>query len=246
MVTKRNASRPLVESHSFSGSLSMEPDKIILPGWLNAARGTRSYDRLIRILHLVQASEESTRNILAKNAHVHIGGRKWPREHVELWRVDAAIGKRLRLALKRYTFSVRLTGTLFGPRWVLNLYCERGKDEFAWEAPYAYKARPGETILSIPTFFVSEGDALLAAARLAERELLGRVRLCAMCSKRWFFAKHSNYKFCSATCREGHYQGTEEYRRKKAQQMRSYRNRQKLRQGAEELAFSKTGGVIPG
>jgi hypothetical protein len=123
---------------------------------------------------------------------------------------------------------------------MLILCCNRRNGEFAWNAPYAYKARAGETIVQVPTFLVSEGDAVMSVARLAEKGLLSRVRLCAMCSDRWFFAKHSNYRFCSATCREKQYTSTEEYRRKKAQQMRASRIKQKLREEAENVVFSQT------
>ena len=226
--------RPLAESHSFRGSLSSEPDGITLPGWLNASNGTRSYDRLIRILELIRDNEENVRNILAKGAHVHTGLGKWPREHLKLWSTDRQLHQALHLALKRYTFTVRLTGTLFGQRWILSLYCKRRKDEFAWEAPYAYKALPGQTIVSVPTYFVSEGDAALAAVRLAEKGVLSRVRLCATCSEKWFFAKHSNYRFCSALCRERYFTNTQEYRAKKAQQMRKYRHNLSLKEQAEK------------
>jgi hypothetical protein len=89
----------------------------------------------------------------------------------------------------------RLAGRIYG-KWILSVCCRRRKRDFEWEAPYAYKARPGQTIIEVPTFFVSEGDAVIAAVRLAEKGLLERVRHCATCSKTWIFARHRNYRFC--------------------------------------------------
>ena len=238
MGTKRLTTRPLAESHNFRGSLSSEPDEVILPGWLNAAHGTESYRRVSSILDLIRASEGNLSEIVTKRAHVHSGGGKRPKEHSKLWRKSSQIHTELRSALGRYTFNMRLTGIIYEQSWLLSLSCNRRPSEFKWEAPYAYKALPGQTILSVPTFLVSEGDAVLALARLAERRLLGRVRMCATCSSRWFFARHTNYRFCSKECRERHFTSGDEYRKKKALQMRVYRDKLRIRGEAESRSFA--------
>jgi hypothetical protein len=233
MVTK-NLLRPISESHSTHGALSAEPDELTLPGWLNAARGSNSYNRVVHILELIGASEESRQNIIARRAFIHTGKGKRPREHFKLWRVDSKLGAKLHRSLNRYTFSIRLTGLLFGSPWLLNLYCPRQKDDFGWETLYAYRPRAGETIIQAPTYTVCEGDAVLAALRLAERSLLNRVRLCERCSVNWIFAKHKNYKFCGTECREAYYASTPEYRESKKRQMREYRDRKRRKEEAED------------
>jgi hypothetical protein len=65
------------------GALSAEPDELTLPGWLNAAKGSRSYNRVVHILELIHQNEQNVRNIVAKGAHIHVGPKKWPREHIE-------------------------------------------------------------------------------------------------------------------------------------------------------------------
>lgn len=240
MVTKRHEWRPVAESHSFRGSLSSEPDEIILPGWLNSAKGSQSYSRVTRIMDLICAADKNVADIRTAGAHVHTGRNELPKEHLRLWRINREIWAELGPALTKYTFNVRLIGFLLGQRWLLSICCKRRKNEFAWEAPYAYKAGPGETILNVPTFMVSEGDAVLAIGRLAERGLLSRVRLCAMCSDRWFFAKHSNYRFCGEQCRQKHFTSGDQYRQRKALQMRAYRSRQKHREEAERTYFSSS------
>jgi hypothetical protein len=223
--------RPLAESHTMRGALSAEPDELTLPGWLNAAKDSNSYNRVVHILELIRDNEESRQNILAKRAYVHTGKGKRPREHFRLWRADGILGAELQRALKRYTFSIRLSAFLFGTPWLLNLYCPRQKDDFGWETLYSYRAEPGQVIIQAPSYTVCEGDAVLAALRLAERSLLGRVRLCERCSVKWIFAKHKNYKFCGPECREAYYTSTPEYRESKKRQMREYRDRQR---GIEE------------
>src|SRR5580698_84595 len=121
MVTQ-NPPRPIAESHSTHGALSAEPDELTLPGWLNAAKGSRSYNRVVHILELIHQNEQNVRNIVAKGAHIHVGPKKWPREHLKLWRADDGLRRKLEQALKRYTFSIRLTGFIFGDPWLLNMY----------------------------------------------------------------------------------------------------------------------------
>lgn len=236
MVTKPRP-RPIAESHSVRGALSAEPDELTLPGWLNAAKGSSSYNRVVRILELIRENEESRRNIIAKKAYVHVGPNKRPREHSSLWRADNILSAALQRALTRYTFSIRLTGILFGSPWLLNLYCPQQKDDFRWETFYSYRAEPGETILQAPLYTVCEGDAVLSALRLAERGLLNRVRLCERCSLRWIFAKHKNYRFCGNDCRETYYTSTPEYRESKKRQMREYRDRQRRQEEASKKVY---------
>jgi hypothetical protein len=236
MVT-RNKLRSLSESHSSGRALSNEPDEFTLPGWLNAAKGSTSYKRVVRIIELVRENEEGVRNIVSEGAHIHSGNQKWPREHVRLWHAANILDAELQRALKRYTFTIRLTGFIFGSPWLLNMYCPRQKDDFEWETPYAYRTKPGEKLIQAPTYTVCEGDAVLAALRLAERRLLNRIRLCEQCSLRWIFAKHKNYKFCETKCRETYYTSTLEYRESKKRQMREYRDRTRRQQEAEDRLF---------
>lgn len=234
MVTKKKSPRPIAESHSTRGALSAEPDELTLPGWLNAAKGSSSYRRVVRILELIRDKEESRRNIIARKAYIHAGKGRRPREHFRLWRADNILGAELQRGLNRYEFSIRLTGFILGSPWLLNLYCSRQKDDFGWETLYAHRPKPGETIIQAPTYTVYEGDAVLAALRLAERSLLNRVRLCERCSAKWIFAKHRNYKFCGTECRETYYASTPEYRESKKRQMREYRDRKRRKEEAED------------
>ncbi|HXM61176.1 MAG TPA: hypothetical protein VN950_09995 [Terriglobales bacterium] len=235
MVTTKQL-RPLAESHSTRGALSAEPDELTLPGWLNAAKGSRSYKRVVHVIELIRENEESVRNILAKKADIHVGRTKRSKEHSRLWRETDILDAELQRALDHYTFSIRLSIFLYGG-CLLNIFCPRQKDDFGWETLYSYRAQPGQTIIQAPSYTVYEGDAVLAALRLTERKLLNRVRLCERCSAKWIFAKHKNYKFCGTECRESYYTSTEEYRESKKRQMREYRDRQRRIEQASNRVF---------
>jgi hypothetical protein len=223
MVTYNMVTRPrsVAESHAAWGALSSQPDEITLPGWLNAALGTTSYKRVVYILKLICETEQKTQLAWNKGAYVpsvRPGAKeKWPPEKIKLQREAHKAHAELQNQFGRYRFEVRLTNSLAGG-WLLNMYCPRQRNDFAWKNDL---------------IDVCEGDAVLAAARLAERSLLGRVRLCARCSKKWLYAKHRNYIFCSRECREAYYTQTDEYRQKKARQMRECRDRQRRREETE-------------
>ena len=206
------------ESHSTYGGLSGEKDERVLPEWLNAARGTASYKRVIRILELIRQTEERFRDARARHAFVHVSKsdapRKWPREKLQLQRAADKPHSDLARALKRYRFRIRLTMPSMDVHWLFNMYCLRRADDFCWETQYGFR--------------VFEGDAVMTTSRLAERGLLSRVRVCATCSQ-WLFARHSNYKFCNSRCRERYYTSTDEYRARKAGHMRQYRERLRRR-----------------
>lgn len=225
--------RPLAESHSAHSALSSEPDEIALPGWLNGAKRTASYRRVFHVLELIRDTEQSIQNGLARGAYVHAGppGSKWPSEKIKLQRAANKLHGDLQRALEPYSFNIRLTKIISGD-WLFNMYCSRQRDDFGWKAPYAYRASAGVAVITVPTYVVYEGDAVLAAVRLAGRGILGRIRLCVTCSQKWLFAKHSNYRFCCPKCRETYYTNTEEYQKTKARQMREYRARLRRKQEA--------------
>lgn len=223
MVTQR----PLSESHSMYGAMSNEADERMLPGWLNAARGTKSYGRVTNLIALIRQSEESTHKAVAGGAY-HTTSQDSPKEKKEKRKLARAANgphAQLQRSLQRYVFHVRLTRIIFGFEWMLNFYRPAPKGEFGWETEYGRTSEAGAITLSLPTYTVSEGDAVLAVLRLAARGLLDRVRLCETCSQIWLYAKHRNYRFCSSKCRQNYYAHTEEYRTRKAGQMRQYRER---------------------
>jgi hypothetical protein len=218
--------RALSESHSMGGAMSGEPDERVLHGWLNAARGTESYVRVTNLIELIRQSEEGTRKALVAGAYHTHGGEspKVKRDKRKLARAASQPYAELQRSLERYVFRIRLTGTIQGA-WILNFHRSALKGEFGWEAEFTRQAPPGATVISSPTYTVSEGDAVLAVLRLAQRGLLNRVRLCAHCAQTWMYANKSHYKFCTQKCRESHFAHSDEYKKRKASNQRAYRDR---------------------
>lgn len=230
------------------GAMSNEPDDRVLTGWLNAARGTArgamSYGRVTYLIELIRRSDESTRKAVAGGAYHTHGGEspKVKKDKRKLAREANRPYADLQRSLQRYVFRPRLTG-MTGGEWILNFYRPALKGEFLWKTEYGRTSEPGATVIGLPTYTVSEGDAVLAILRLAQRGLLDRVRPCPTCLQTWVYAKHTNYKFCSTKCRENYYTKTDEYRAKKADQMRQYRDRLRRREALERTRWKADSGV---
>jgi len=60
---------------------------------------------------------------------------------------------------------------------------------------------------------------IFTIARLGERGLLARVRMCARCS-RWFYAKFNHQRFCGKKCQLLHYQTSEEWKARRRERYR--------------------------
>jgi hypothetical protein len=206
--------------------MSGEPDGLVLYGWLNAARGTESYGRVTNLIELIRQSEEATRKAFVGHAYYTHGGEspKVKKDKRKLARAASQPHTKLQRSLERYVFRIRLDVTIQGV-WILNFHRSALTGEFGWKTEFARQAPPGATVINVPTYTVSEGDVVLGVLRLAERGLLNRVRLCAHCGQTWMYAKKSDHKFCTPKCRENHYAHSDEYRKKKASQMRAFRDR---------------------
>jgi hypothetical protein len=227
-VTKKTEPRPIIESHGLSGPLSGENDGAVLAGWLNEAKGSAAYTRVVELLRLI---EENTKT----NNEARAAGAYRPSAQVELsrrfHRQGEALHSQLTRSLARYEYRAGLALGILDTSWRLNIFAtKKQKGDFAWQNSQNPTRTPKGTTVLLPTpTAVWEADVVLAALRLAEQGLLKQVRLCAMCSQKWMFAHHVNYRFCGEECREKYFRDTDEYREKKAKQMRNYRARLKRR-----------------
>jgi hypothetical protein len=213
--------RATTEAHTLYGALSGVPDERIVPGWLNAAKGTRSYRAVIKIMDLIRQTEDLNAEAKAAGAY-HNVGRHWPKEKRVMQRKVSRPHAELQGLLQRYVFRPQLT-LVVTETWVLNLHSPLRRDDFAWNHPA--DASHGKDVHWNGRFAVAEGDVVLAVLRLAQRGLINRVRLCKKCSNAWIFARHRNYNFCTRTCREAYYTDDPGYLGKKAGHMRKYRER---------------------
>jgi hypothetical protein len=77
------------------------------------------------------------------------------------------------------------------------------------------------------TVQVNEAAVVAALARLAANRKLEKARLCVWCRERWHVSEREIDKFCCAKCRQAYYAHSPEYRPKKAEAQRRYREQLK-------------------
>jgi len=194
--------------------------------WLNASKGTASYERVVLIRRELEElpSEFATH----AGAYLHVSGEvvrfgearggNWPKEKLQVQRQLHDRHYALNEALEKYVFRPRATYVMARRAWIFGMVPDENKRWFQMHVG-------NETI--------SEADAVISLVRLAESGDLGKVRLCEMCKERWRVAAKRNYRFCSDQCREAFYAKAPDYHSRKAANQRRYREALKRKQAAQ-------------
>jgi len=112
--------------------------------------------------------------------------------------------------LARYRFLPHASPHWVGGRWLVT-----------WKivSPRDSRKRNG-----VHQEVLSEGVALHLILDFARAGYLNRFRRCSRCGK-WLYAKFRHQAFCSTECQQKHYSKSEDWRRKRREYMRQYRQR---------------------
>jgi hypothetical protein len=70
-------------------------------------------------------------------------------------------------------------------------------------------------------FTITEDEVLLAVAELYVALMIDRLRQCTHCQQ-WLCARFSHQRFCSARCRERHFQSSLEWKEQRRRRARQY------------------------
>lgn len=116
---------------------------------------------------------------------------------------------RINATLRKYLFLPRIWSTGQRP-WVLD-----------WEVRpnSAKKSKLRDGMLEL-----NDGAALRLILDFAKAGYLNRLRRCLQC-KKWLYAKFRHQDFCCTNCQQKHYAKSPEWRAKRRNYMRSYRQR---------------------
>lgn len=224
-MKSRTARRRVDEGQHQSLTAVGEEDRIVLIEWLNAAVGTKSYERVSELIHNIRSADTAVDAATRDSVFIHVGRREEgiPPEKARRRREV----HRLLLPISR-TF----TGYVFHPR----LNCVLG-DKRRWWFDLVGEPVPGDYKLTRSDGRrVFEADAVFGVLRLASYRFLDRVRECLTCQK-WLYAHPSHKKFCDAACQLKYFASTPRQKEKRAEYMRRYRVDQKQRaERAQRLA----------
>lgn len=193
-------------------------DADIAVQWLNASKGTRSYDRVVFIRRELEALQSEW-------ADHSFGPPPWLRPITpgvnnadEFWKEHRQLEQRhhaLNHLLGRYIFRPRVTHSVYIGTWHFGMVPDDNRKCFQ---------------MKIGDRTIAEADAVMAMVRLDSAGDLSQVHLCEMCDRKWHVAAKRSYRFCSDACRTEFYANSPNYHEKKADIQRRYRARLKERE----------------
>jgi len=197
--------------------LLAESDGVVVVEWLNTAKGTPAYRRVLalrRELGDVGAALNDLRHRLIDAVKTL---RTSPQKMDEVNRLREKFRKRhnaLNRILSRYTHVPALAYSV-----------ETG----VWRFGMIPKHRPGpEVKLSDQRVTIRANESSVSASlvRLAANRELSKIRLCAKCAERWVFARRPQLdKFCTDKCRVSFHVHSEQGKLNHRKAQAEYRNR---------------------
>ena len=212
-----------------------ELDSAVVPEWLNAASGTASYARVIKLLDEMGQVESRMNRFIESGSY-------WDQnspQHVtnELGEVNA---KRVWIneMLEDYHFSPHFLRLPTARYWVLLMSAAPRDGEYVFQRVVDNKRGVGPVRYPIESA-ISEADVVLRILNLAVAAELERVKQCDNCFK-WFYAERSHQRFCpGGQCRLAKYSKSPKYKEYRRQYMRARRAQEAAEQAAQ---FAKRKG----
>jgi hypothetical protein len=194
--------------------------------WLNATKGTAQYRRVLAVR---QELEELGKMLgllhrQRQEARARGKGRQTPpsqedireaAERAELYTRFRERHNAINRLLSRYVFEPVLSWDLDTDVWLFST------------VPKDMRGRTIQVSDGGTTVQVNEAAVVAALARLAANRKLEKARLCVWCRERWHVSEREIDKFCCAKCRQAYYAHSPEYRPKKAEAQRRYREQLK-------------------
>jgi hypothetical protein len=209
-------------------------DRAVVPDWLNAAKGSESYARVVRLIDELRQVETGMDRAVSEGWYW--GTNTQPaavKEQLnELSRKHGVINE----MLSRYSFSPVIQRVLLDRRWILSMLSKSAADEFA-QLQVVDEGRKEisktETQLSFHyEHTVGEADVVLRILNLAAASEFPRLKQCDHCFK-WLYAERSHQRFCpGAECRNAQYSKSPKYKNYRKLYMRG----QRAKEAAEESA----------
>jgi hypothetical protein len=217
-ATTRTESKQRIRSQAYC-------DAVMAVEWLNASRGTAAYRRVLAVRTELEELQAEIDQLLRVSGTPREG--RGPIVKVAPLTELLAHHKKFDRRLAKYSFKPELNFSLATHIWGLDMVPKhpRGRQVVVRGQGFA---RLGFAHIErrVP---VSEPAVIVALARLATKRELAKVHLCVTCKKRWHVALRRIDKFCSAECREYFHVHSDEYRARKRESQREYRDRDNLR-----------------
>jgi len=213
--------------HRITGFLEWDRlrDRAVVPDWLNAAKGSESYARVVRLIDELGQVESGMDRAVSEGWYWSSNTQPAAvKEQLnELSRKHAAIGE----MLSRYSFSPVIQRVLLERRWMLSMLSKSAPDEFAQlQVVDEGRKKLSKTETQVSFHYehtVGEADIVLRILNLAATSEFGRLKQCDFCFK-WLYAERSHQRFCpGAECRNAKYSKSPKYKSYRKDYMRRHR-----------------------
>jgi hypothetical protein len=198
-------------------------DAAITVEWLNAAKGSPAYRRVLE----VRSELEALRAELDKpfQAIVWETAKRPTTQSVEHLRRQRKFIRRhqqLNLLLGKYAFTHVMVYNFTSRDWWVTAIPKN---------PSGPQIVIEKEVRWLPKIRVSEASVVLALVRLATRHELAKVHLCKQCRECWHVALRSIDQFCSTECREYFHTHSDAYRARKRKIQQDYRDQLRRNHG---------------
>ena len=218
------APRPKTQTEHKRRVRSLSSSSAILAvTWLNAANGTAAFSRVLEVRTELTELGAALDKTKWKPRAIKPG----TREEIVHARMSEAnrfllySQERERFRVRHNALNQRLARYAYVPALA---YGDTGVWRFAM---VPMSSRGPHVVLEsdgVPVE-VSEASVVAALCRLAASRELYKIKLCETCGLRWRVAERRMDRFCSQKCREAFHTNSDEYREKKAEHQRQYRER---------------------
>ena len=208
------------------GLAQWKSDSAVVPDWMNAARGSKSYMRVAKLIHEIEELEIAMVRAVREKWYLNSKqefAKRMPKQIEEVYlRHDV-----FQQTLRRYTFSPILDRTMFAPTWNLSMYSARVPGEFLLKRRFHAERKSVRSKdfqdNDQTELIVGEADIVLRILNLAAASELERLKQCQHCSK-WLYAERSHQKFClGAVCRNAFYSRSPKCKKYRKEYMRRRR-----------------------
>lgn len=197
-------------------------DASIVVEWLNAAKGTPAYRRVLNVRRELENIGNALSDLRLRLVEVVKATRRGPLKMDEVNRLRERFRKRhnaLNRLLARYVHVPALAYSIETSVWRFGMVPRRHSGSVV-------KIDDGGLLVR-----VSETSVIAALARLAVNREVYKVRLCENCDQNWVFARRKIDRFCCDDCRVSFHVHSEEGKRSHRNAQAKYRKQ--LREGLD-------------
>jgi len=210
-------------------------DRVAVPDWLNAAKGSKSYAKVAKLIYSIRRVETLVDRFLAEKWFLVVSddAKRIPAEIAEQYQELLRTEEWIDEALSEYAYSPRMMNDCDENHWFLSMCSARTRTGFVLKRKMPGMGFEGVALTATGSNTdylqtIGEADIVLRILNLSAASELERLKQCARCSN-WLYAERSHQRFCpGGECRKKKYAESPKYKEYRKQYMRRQRKNRPL------------------